>query len=265
MILYLSATGNTLSAARHLAKATGDRLVDAIALMADTDRRHEQPTVRLLPGESLGILFPVHAWRPPQLLRRLFATMRMEGHTADTYTYLLCTAGDTVGDALLMAAADLRRRGITVSALFALQMPNTYVGLPFMDVDTPDVQQHKLQAAPAALDDIALSIKEHRPADRYPLRGRWPRTNTRLLGALFSRLLLSDKPFHVKHQLCTRCGQCARACPIGNIEWTPAHEPRWQRNHRCMACMACYHKCPHRAIRYGIATIKSGQFKSTRS
>ena len=71
------------------------------------------------------------------------------------------------------------------------------------------------------------------------------------------REMITDRKFTVDDDLCTRCGRCAKVCPVDNIEGTP---PAWLHNGRCTCCLACYHHCPVHAINYGDITRKRGQY-----
>ena len=96
MILYLSGTGNTKYVAETLAAALRDRAVDVATLPADGF------TLELEKGETLGFCFPVHGWRPPQLMRRFMNGIKVRTETSSEamYTFVVCTAGDTVGEAI---------------------------------------------------------------------------------------------------------------------------------------------------------------------
>jgi Fe-S-cluster-containing hydrogenase component 2 len=44
----------------------------------------------------------------------------------------------------------------------------------------------------------------------------------------------------VKKKLCIRCGECAKACPVGAIYLAPSGEP-----FVCIHCGRCVPYCPH--------------------
>ncbi len=252
MILYISGTGNTRWAAQQIANATGDELLS----MADID---PEATLRpLQPGERLGFCFPVHGWRPPRVVRRFIShlSLQTQGH----YVYALCTAGDTLAETMDILRQDLRQRGIGLDASYSLLMPNTYVGLPFMDVDKPDLERRKLADAEERMRRYTLDIVERRPGGAPLDIGRWPKINSRLLGGASVDYLNSDKPFGVDSAICVKCGICADVCPLHNIVGGLGLEPQWKHEDSCMNCFACYHHCPHHAIFYGRQTRHKGQY-----
>lgn len=252
MVLYLSGTGNTRWAAMKIAEATGEEAVN----MADLD---PNGTLRpLQPGERLGFCFPVHAWRPPRFVRRFVSrlTLPTDGH----YVYALCTAGDTVGEAMKMMADDLRQRHITLNATYSILMPNTYVGLPFMDVDDQETECRKIADAEQLLRQHAQDIVQRKQGGAPLHIGRWPKINSRLLGAASVDYINSDKPFAADSARCVRCGICANVCPMHNIIGGLGLEPQWKHQDSCMNCFACYHHCPHHAIAYGRQTRHKGQY-----
>lgn len=253
MIFYMSGTGNTRWAATTIAQATGEKLVNIL------DKGLENTSYRLDDGECLGFCFPVHGWRPPKTFRDFIGRLDI-GQTTGHYCYALCTAGDNIGETIDILRGDLAKKGIRLDSAFSLVMPESYVGLPFMDVDTPENEARKKAKAAADLARFIEIIKERRTGAEELTIGRWPRINSRLLGGFFTIRLITDKPFHVTTDLCTGCGLCAASCPTGNITPGDANRPIWRHDGTCLACFACYHHCPHHAIEYGRMTRHKGQY-----
>ena len=252
MIFYFSGTGNTRWAAQQLSQATGERLVYM------PDHPSGMFEAALAEGQRIGFCFPVHGWRPPLLVRKFISRLRLqsEGH----YTYALCTAGDNIGETIQILEKDLRRVGIGLDAAFSLIMPESYVGLPFMDVDTDDREQAKKREAAERLRAYTPLIISRARGERHLDRGRWPRINSRMLGAFFTRHLITDKPFHLNSDRCVACGLCASVCPVGDIVGGSGQKPQWRHDGSCLTCFTCYHHCPHHAIEYGRRTQHKGQY-----
>lgn len=258
MIFYFSGTGNTKWAAQELAKATNEPLF----FIPDVLKGNCQ--FQLSEGERIGFCFPVHGWRPPFLVRDFIRKLVIT-NTQSHYCYALCTAGDTTGESMKIFEKDLSERGLDLNATFSLIMPESYVGLPFMDVDTPQKErQKKLQAAELLQVYIERIIRKEESNSNSHI-GRWPRINSRLIGSFFVNHLISDKPFQVEESRCVKCGICANVCPTENITGGLGYEPKWIHEGACLTCFACYHHCPHHAIEFGKQTRKKGQYWYTKN
>lgn len=253
MIFYFSGTGNTKWAAEQLASSTDDVLTD-ISKISECAFRYS-----LKPGERLGFCFPVHGWRPPLIFRNFIKRLVIDnapGH----YCYALCTAGDNIGETIDILSDDLKAVNITLDSAFSLIMPESYVGLPFMDVDTEENEKRKKNKAAADLERFSRMINDSRTGVRELVVGRWPRLNSRLIGGFFTKHLITDKPFNVTSDKCIGCGLCAKACPVDNVLWHNGGQPAWKHDGTCLACFSCYHHCPTHAIEYGSRTKGKGQY-----
>lgn len=135
MIFYFSGTGNTKWAASKTAAALDDQLIDIAATLkhADSDSTF---SYELKDDEPVGFFFPVHGWRPPLIVKEFVRRLRI--NQSGSYCYVVCTAGDNVGEAVDILEKDLAEVGIKVHSAISLIMPESYVGLPFMDVDKPE-------------------------------------------------------------------------------------------------------------------------------
>lgn len=252
MIFYFSATGNTRWAAQVLADATGERLVN----MADKD---VSATWELGDDERIGFCFPVHGWRPPMLVRRFVGRLCLKNYR-DNYVWALCSAGDDIGQTMELLSKDLSARGLQLNSRFSIIMPESYVGLPFMDVDKPEKELAKKETARKMLENYVEDILNCRRGITKTYKGHWPRTNSYVLGGAFVKWLVTDKPFRVTAEKCISCGTCASVCPVGDIKGGRGLMPEWTHNGQCLTCFNCYHHCPTHAIEYGKRTKNKGQY-----
>ena len=150
MIFYFSATGNTLWAARQISQATGEQLVPI------TDDTHPV-NITLSEGELLGFCFPVHCWRPPLIVRRFISRLVVE-NLSQHYVFALCTAGDTVGEAIDIFRNDLSQRSIPLHAVGSLLRPNVCkASLPTLCSIAPSPRPSTLVAGPAST--VGLSAR----------------------------------------------------------------------------------------------------------
>lgn len=253
MIFYFSGTGNTKWAAEHLSLATNEPLVN----MADAINNSKDYC--LDSGERIGFCFPVHGWRPPILVRKFIERLHIRNYSGN-YCYAVCTAGDNIGKTIDILRDDLQARGLCLDSAFSLIMPESYVGLPFMDVDKPDNERRKKEQAARNLDEYTPYIIERRRGIEKLTRGRWPYINSHIIGSFFTQRLITDKPFHVESTRCVECGKCTEVCPVDDIKGGKGQQPEWKHNGSCLTCFSCYHHCPTHAIEFGSRTRDKGQY-----
>lgn len=263
MLFTLSCTGNTRWAADMLAKVLNDRVVSI------PEAVHGDCLYRLRPGERVGFCLPVHGWRLQPLVRDFISRLRFVTHGTvndgfqdgahSPYCYFLITCGDSCGEYGEQLEEALSVKGLRISSCCSVIMPESYVGLPFMDVDTDLREAEKKMNARSVVLEFADIVAENRSV-RMPIhRGTMPRLYSRVLGKFFYRYLVTDKRFRVDTDKCIGCGLCQRYCPVDNIVMSDRH-PEWLHTGRCMTCMACYHYCPEKAISFWRFTKGKGQY-----
>ena len=269
MIFYFSGTGNSRWAAKLLGQCLNERIV-SMNKTAETNTK-----IVLTNDEVVGFVFPVYGWRVPRIVSDFMRTL--EFHKGDLqnkkghYTFCLLTAGDTIGRTMERFARELKEvkseTTLELNAVESVIMPESYVGLPGMDVDKPEKELEKIKSAEKAIVRFASIVKGRELSqDNFPLgwkdleRGPIPDFFSGPVGGIFTRYLITDKPFKVDRKKCIRCGICAEVCPVEDIEGGKGREPKWKHNGKCLTCFACYHHCPSHAIEYGNRTKHKGQY-----
>lgn len=251
-------------------------------------------------NERLGFVFPVHGWRVPKLVREFIGRMKVQraepasagsqtlsdisGNSASAdasgisasaensagslpFTYCVCTAGDSIGltienlNQTISQNPSLQALGITkVSSSYSLIMPESYVGLPFMDVDPKEKEIWKKSKSAQKLAVICEEIFDRKEGVSRLVKGPIPWFFTKVVGGFFENVLITDKRFHVEKDKCVKCGICAKVCPVGDIKGGHGEYPEWLHHKDCLTCFTCYHHCPHHAIEFGKQTQKKGQY-----
>ena len=288
MIFYFSGTGNTKWAASKLASATHEDLISIAPYMRADDSSHTlaEPFI-LKENERLGFVFPVHGWRVPKLVREFIGKMKVQREEPDAernsasaeskassasarnqpFAFCVCTAGDSIGltienlNEVISQNPSLQALGITkVSSSYSLIMPESYVGLPFMDVDTKEKEIRKKSKSAQELAVICEEIFDRKEGVNRLVKGPIPWFFTKVVGGFFENVLITDKRFHVEKDKCVKCGICANVCPVGDIKGGHGEYPEWLHHKDCLTCFTCYHHCPHHAIEFGNQTQKKGQY-----
>ena len=289
MIFYFSGTGNTKWAASKLAAATREDLISIAPYMRSDDSSHNlaEPFI-LKENERLGFVFPVHGWRVPKLVREFISKMMIQREpiqreTSDAtienkakaddnlknrpFAYCVCTAGDSIGltienlNEVISQNPSLQALGITeVSSSYSLIMPESYIGLPFMDVDPKEREIRKKENAAQELAVVCEEIFDRKEGINRLVKGPIPWFFTKVVGGFFENVLITDKRFHVEKDRCVKCGICANVCPVGDIKGGHGEYPVWLHHKDCLTCFTCYHHCPHHAIEFGNQTQKKGQY-----
>ena len=284
MIFYFSGTGNTKWAASKLAAATREDLISIAPYMRADDSSHNlaEPFI-LKENERLGFVFPVHGWRVPKLVREFISKMKIQREPSDAsaenkakaddslknrpFTYCVCTAGDSIGltienlNEVISLNPSLQALGITeVLSSYSLIMPESYIGLPFMDVDPKEREIRKKENAAQELAVVCEEIFDRKEGISRLVKGPIPWFFTKVVGGFFENVLITDKRFHVEKDRCVKCGICANVCPVGDIKGGHGEYPVWLHHKDCLTCFTCYHHCPHHAIEFGNQTQKKGQY-----
>ena len=251
-------------------------------------------------NERLGFVFPVHGWRVPKLVREFIGRMKVQraepdatrsqtlsdisgnsasadasgisasaGNSAGSlpFAFCVCTAGDSIGltienlNEVISQNPSLQALGITkVSSSYSLIMPESYVGLPFMDVDPKEKEIWKKSKSAQELAVICEEIFDRKEGVSRLVKGPIPWFFTKVVGGFFENVLITDKRFHVEKDKCVKCGICANVCPVGDIKGGHGEYPEWLHHKDCLTCFTCYHHCPHHAIEFGKQTQKKGQY-----
>ena len=270
MIFYFSGTGNSKWAAKTLALETGDTLVSIPEVIKSNC------SFTLTKDEHVGFIFPIHGWRVPNIVKEFLTKLTIKTQGEDNshvkhYCFCLVTAGDSIGKAMERFQQQLKSvaagDSLSLNAVCSLIMPESYVGLPGMDVDTKEKESEKKELASKQLKEFSNILKQRPHKDSNQIwgwnqliRGPIPSFLSGPVGGFFEHFLITDKPFHVDSRRCVKCGICANVCPVSDIKGGLGFEPKWLHNGKCLTCFSCYHHCPHHAIEFGKRTQKKGQY-----
>jgi NAD-dependent dihydropyrimidine dehydrogenase PreA subunit len=230
-IYYFSSTGNSLFAARLIARGIGApepaTIVAAAEGASDAD------------AELVGIVFPVYLPRAPSIVRRFLELSRF---SQGAYVFAVATNNGEAGSCMREVDSALRKGGSRLCAGFGLLMPGNSVIIADM-TNGPEERARRLELAEPAVEAIARSVlaRERNDFGRGESLASWLKSRAFGLAAASYRV---PRHFHAG-EACSRCGICARACPRRNVT-IGATGPAWGED--CLACLGCYHACPTRTI-----------------
>ena len=245
VLYYFTSTGNSLTVARDLAEELGGaELVSMAKVMRDgNDAAYD----------TVGIIFPVYMFGLPLIVADFLKKVEVK---KGAYIFAVATFGGLQGRAISLAKRILWERGLILSSGFSVMMPGNYT--PLYGAIDEDRQKKMFEAEKVKVKEIAshLCRKETGLFEEAP---RAP--NLALYILLYrggsARIRKGDADFWITEK-CTRCGLCAKICPVGNIEMADGF-PEWM--HHCEHCMGCLQWCPVEAIQYKKNTVGRKRYR----
>lgn len=249
MIFYFSGTGNSLYAAKMIARHTNEEVISIAAAENKEEEFHEY---RLKDDEIVGFVHPVYAWGPPGIVLAFIKKLKLTNYRGN-YVFSVVTYGGSIGNTMSVMRNGLRKKGISLNSGYSINMPNNYIIMG--DVDSKEREREKLSTAEETLKQINRAIERRATGEFKVAKGNLPWLLTGLINPMFSKKAIDPAKFYADQQ-CTGCGTCEKVCSCKNIK--VEERPLWGQ--RCTLCLACIHYCPSKAIQYGNATLKKGRY-----
>jgi formate hydrogenlyase subunit 6/NADH:ubiquinone oxidoreductase subunit I len=231
VIYCFSGTGNSLNAARIIAKEMGGATIVSVKKGAKSDLAAE--------ADVVGFVCPVYEWDIPETLKDFAENLAVN---PKAYTFLVATYVAIHGRCFETMDAILRENGTRLhygkplrcvaSQCIAYEpFPSPKLMVPYSD---------------RCARKIGRQIAE-RKTNNYPRMS--PITRARYDKAMMPFLNIQheyDKGFYTS-DACVGCGLCEKICPCKNITMS-GKNPQW--NHSCIGCNACVVYCPKKAVQY---------------
>jgi ferredoxin len=241
-IFCFSGTGNSLRAARELARGLSDaRLYRIVGLLKQT---------RIFAAsDTVGIVFPVYCHTVPPLVKDFLKKLKFN---ESAYIFAVATTDATQCRAFIEIDKILRVQSKRLDSYFVLQMPHNmpfYVRYPeFITQERLDQMNSKLKAEIPTIREIISLRREHRVNDPHFLKP-FPPGILPFMPALIplNRLVVRKMTIFYADRKCTGCGTCEKVClseKIGMVN----QKPMWKPDVACFQCQACINYCASHSI-----------------
>lgn len=232
MILYFTATGNSLYAAKTL---------DEELLSIPQELKKSS---RVYKADKIGIVCPLFEFEIPPAVKEFIRNSEFDTE----YFFLIVTYGCHHGGVAARTQEFLEACGRKADYINTVIMHDNAIIVFDMDEqrkleDGKRVDEHLRQIR----EDIDARVQYVQPSpkeetDFYHGYIRYKEET----GPMYSF------PLYRVTDACVGCGTCSRVCPGGCITIRD-HRPEYDYT-RCMNCMACIQACPAKAIRF--ASVK---------
>jgi NAD-dependent dihydropyrimidine dehydrogenase PreA subunit len=242
IIFYYTGSGNSLWSARLLAEKSGGASLKA---MKSSD------ALAAGDAESVGFVFPVHAWGIPLPVLGFIEKLSLR---PGTYLFALAVNAGQVSRTLLQLRDVLAGRGLKLAAGYSIVLPSNYI--PWGGPGPFEIQKARFESARARIAEAAACIANRAPGpvEMGPL---WQRIIfTAIYKMSCKQVPKMDKSFWYDDK-CNSCEICVKVCPADNIEMKKG-KPAWK--HNCEQCLACIQWCPQESIQFGKKTPAYGRY-----
>lgn len=231
VIYCFSGTGNSLNAARIIAKELGGATIVSVKKGTKSELAAD--------ADVVGFVCPVYEWDIPETMKD-FAEQLTVNRSA--YTFMVATYVAIHGRCFETIDAILREKGTRL-----------HFGKPLRCVASQCIAYEPFPSPRLMVpysDRCARKIGKQiagRKTNRYPKMS--PITRSRYDKAMLPFMNIQheyDKGFYTS-DACVGCGLCEKLCPCKNITMQ-GKQPQW--NHSCIGCNACVVYCPKKAVQY---------------
>ena len=234
-VLFFSPTGGTEKIARLAAGELAARLGLEQEFIDFTRPENRQKEYRFGPDELLVMASPVYAGRLPN---KLMPDYKARIFGDGTPAVPICVFGNRSPDeALRELILLLEGNGFQIAAGAAFAGRHAFSDKVGQDRPDEEDRAQILDFAARAAEKLAGGSLPLLEVDRSEIGPYYTPLKEDGTPAKF----LKAKPL-TRWELCSRCGACARACPLGSID-----KETMEAVGLCIKCQACVRRCTRRA------------------
>ena len=240
-IFYFSGTGNSLFAAREIAKQIPEsRLTPIIKLL-------NQKTVTSK-AEVMGIVFPIHLTTIPLPVEKFLSLFDF---STVKYIFILATRMGTTHRVFTDINKILQKKNRFTDACFTLNMGNNDAKFKISRQPVTDEKIKKLETDARKKLETIIEIIKNKKQCQKPDTEVIQKIPLFFLGIIPFLLKITER-FNLSETFyaddkCITCRNCERICLSGKITMAE-QKPSWQKNISCYRCYACLNYCPQQAV-----------------
>lgn len=232
IILYFTATGNSLYIARQLTE-TKEQLLSIPQMMKEGRYEFE--------ADEIGLIYPIYGHMPPNMVRRFIKKAKLKA----AYKFAILTFGARKCNAVEIWDGVSTQAGNKFDYIATIMMVDNW--LPNFDMN---VQKKMDKHIPENLRRITADIdKRRRWHEPVSDEERQMHAGFMFISGIDPEvgfLKRSEKCFTVTKN-CTGCASCVNVCPHGNFKIV---DNKAVMEGDCDFCFACIQNCPQKAIRF---------------
>ena len=235
--VYFSPTGTTRAIVERISQGLRAERVETIDITGQPNREGRPSKF----GKEIVILAtPVYYGRVPEVVAAYLSKLKAD-HTA---VVLVVVYGNRAYEDALKELHDIAVAGQFIpvaGGVFVAEHSYSASTCPIAAGRPDDTDLHKAQEFGAKIREKLQDLVSLAHLTSLKIPGKTPYiepTNLNMIKAARSAVALTPETDRSK---CTRCGQCAEACPTGAISADDVTQTdRW----KCLICFACVKSCP---------------------